>query len=63
MANPLSISNIYFYVLSLNSKAANLEAFFIYNFDIQTTDFNLLNKWVTHRFNICAAINVKNYEL
>ncbi len=63
MAGPLSISNAHSHVLSYNNEVTYLKVFFAHGFDIQTIDPNLLNKWVIHRFNICAATNVEDYEL
>ena len=63
MASHLSISSAYFYVSSFDNKTTNLKALFTYNFDIETDNSNLLNKWVTHRFNICTATQVEDYKL
>lgn len=63
MANFLSISSAHLYVLSYDNKVTNLKAFFPYGFDIQITKLNLLDKWIIYKFNICIAINVKDYEL
>lgn len=63
MAGPLSISSIYSYVSSYNNKAANLKAFFAYGFDIQIANPDSPNKWVIHRFDICAATYIPKYEL
>ena len=44
MVSFLNILNIYSYILSHNNKATNLKVFFTYNFDIQISNPNLLNK-------------------
>lgn len=63
MASSSSISSIYPHVISYKNKAASLKAFFTYGFDIQIINPNLFDMWVTHKFNICTTINVKDYEL
>ncbi len=63
MAGPSSISSTHSHVPSHDNEAADLKVFFAHDFDIQTADPDLLDKWVTHRFNICAATNVEDYEL
>ena len=63
MAGPLSILNTHSHVPSHDNKTANLKAFFAHGFDIQTAVSDLLNKSVTHRFNIYIATKDKNYEL
>ncbi len=63
MAGPSSISSAHSHVPSHDNEAADLKALFAHGFDIQTVDPDLLDKWVTHRFNICAATNVEDYEL
>ena len=62
MASLLSILSAYSHVLSFNNKTANLKTLFAHSFDIQTANFDLFNKWVTHRFNSCAATNIEDYE-
>lgn len=63
MAGPSSISSAQPHVPSYQSKAADLKAFFAHGFDIETADPDLLDKWVSYRFTICAATNVEDYEL
>lgn len=63
MASPLSISSAHPHILFYVNKTTNLKALFTHGFDIQTTDADLLNKWVTYKFNICAVTNVEDYEL
>ena len=63
IAGPSNISIAHFHIPSHDNEAANLKAFFAHGFDIQTADPNLLDKWVTYRFNICAATKVEDYEL
>ena len=63
MAGLSSISSAQSYVPSHNNETANLKALFVHGFNIETADPYLLDKWVTHRFNICAATNVEDYEL
>lgn len=58
MANFLSISSIQPFVLSHNNKIANLKVFFVHSYDI-----HLLDKWITYKFNICVATNIKDYKL
>ena len=63
MAGLLNILSVHSYVLFHNNKITNLKAFFVHNFNIQITNIDLLNKWITHRFNIYTAINIKDYKL
>lgn len=63
MAGFLSISSPYLHVSSHSNRAANFKAFFVHGFIILTADFDLLNKWVIHRFNIYVARNIKDYKL
>lgn len=63
MAGPLSILSAHSYIPSHNNKAADLKTLFAYHFDIQIANPDLLDKWVIHKFNICAATNVEDYEL
>lgn len=58
-----SILSAHFHVLLHDNEAANLKVFFAHNFDIQTSDPDLFDKKVTHRFNIYAATNVEDYKL
>ena len=44
MASFLSNISTYSYVLSHNNKTADSKAFFVQGFDIQTANFDLLNK-------------------
>lgn len=63
MASFSNISSIHPYVSFNNNKVTNLKIFFIYNFNIQIENLDLLNKWVIYKFNICIATNVKDYKL
>lgn len=63
MTSFLSISSIQPFVLFHNNKIANLKVFFIYSYNIQTTNSDLFDKWITHKFNICVATNIEDYKL
>ena len=63
MAGSSSISSAQPHVPSHDNKTADLKALFVHSFDMKTADSDLLDKWVTHRFNIYAATNVEDYEL
>ena len=63
MAGSSSIASTHSHVLSHDNEAADYKAFFAHGFDIQRVDTDLLNKWVTHWFNICIAANVEDYKL
>ena len=63
MAGLLSILNAQSHVPSHDNDTSNLKVFFVHGFDIKTADPDILDKWVTYEFNICAAINVEEYEL
>lgn len=45
-----------------NFKPNNLKILFDNNIDIETTDHNIFNKYIIHKFNQYIAINAKNYS-
>lgn len=44
-------------------NATNLEILFAQGFNIQTAEYDLLNKFVIHMFNQYRALNAKDWSL
>ena len=63
MAGPLSISSAHSHVSSYDYEAGNLHALIAYEFNFQTTDHDMINKYAIHMFNLYAATNDENFNL
>lgn len=63
MADLSNIPNAFSHTLFHNYEVINLRILFAQAFDIQTTDYDLLNKFVIHRFNQYNAVNTEDYSL
>ena len=59
MSRPPSILSASLHNLEVN----NLNILFSPNFDIQTADFDLFNKYVIYKFNQYVVGNIKDYSL
>lgn len=46
-----------------NLKVCNFQFFFRPSFNVQKTDYNLLNKYIIYKVNQYQAMNIKNYSL
>lgn len=58
-----SILSIHSHNSFYDYKATNLKASFAYKFQFQTTDYNIINKYVIHKFNLYIAANNKDFSL
>ena len=59
MPGPSSISSAF----SHDPEVVNLKILFANGMDIKTADYDILNKYVIHKFNQYAAANAKNFNL
>ena len=63
MAGPSSISSTHSHVPSYNYEASDLHALFAHGFDFQTTDYDMINKYAIHMFNLYAVANDEDFNL
>lgn len=62
MAGPSSISSTPLPDLLYIPEVNNQKILFYPRFDIQTADYDLLNKYVIYKFNQYIAINIEDYS-
>lgn len=62
MRSPSSISVTNSYTLSHDYKAINLKVLFIYKFEFQITDYDMINKYVIHMFNLYKFANNEDFN-
>ena len=63
MADPSNISSAHSHVLSHDYEAGALHALFAHEFDFQTTDHEMINKYAINIFNLYAAANDEDFNL
>ena len=63
MTNLLSISSAYSYVPSHNYETADFKAIITHGFNVQTTDYDMINKYIIHKLNQYTAANTENFSL
>ena len=63
MVSLSSILSTNSHIPSYDYEAGNLYAFFTHGFDLQTTDHNIINKYIIYIFNLYTAANDKDFNL